>query len=299
MKYMVMETELSYAVVLDDNGSFVKVPNLGYEVGQVLDEVVVFDEEEKSAKTYIFGKSIYKFAAAAACFCLMTFGGWNMWQTPAGTVHMKINPEVQMEVNRFDRVVKIEGLNDDGKKLIDGYKAYGEKIEKVSDDIALMAVEQGYLGKGGDITITATSSNKEWEIAIEEKLIIELEIHLDKEITIITEPVEEKPTMYYDDDWEDEIDEEDFYNDDREDDIDEDDFYDDDREDDIDKDFDEVEDDLEDWDDIGYIDDDFEDIDDIDEEDEYYDDMDDDWDDEEDDEAEDEDDEEDDEEDED
>lgn len=43
MEYLVMECGLSYAVVLDSEGRFLKVPNLGYEVGQTLNSVVLQD----------------------------------------------------------------------------------------------------------------------------------------------------------------------------------------------------------------------------------------------------------------
>ncbi len=39
----------------------------------------------------------------AACLCFLMPGGWGFWQSPIGTVWMQINPDVQMEVNRFDR----------------------------------------------------------------------------------------------------------------------------------------------------------------------------------------------------
>ena len=39
-----MEVRLSYAVVLDDEGRFAKVPNLGYSVGDTLEDVCLFDE---------------------------------------------------------------------------------------------------------------------------------------------------------------------------------------------------------------------------------------------------------------
>ncbi len=41
MRYLVMECGLSYAVVLDSKGRFYKVSNLGYEVGQTLEQVVL------------------------------------------------------------------------------------------------------------------------------------------------------------------------------------------------------------------------------------------------------------------
>ena len=44
MSYLIMECAASYAVALDEEGRFVRVPNLGYEVGQEVDDVVIFDE---------------------------------------------------------------------------------------------------------------------------------------------------------------------------------------------------------------------------------------------------------------
>ena len=44
MEYLVMECGLSYAVVLDQDGRILKVPNLGYTVGQSLKDVVLLPE---------------------------------------------------------------------------------------------------------------------------------------------------------------------------------------------------------------------------------------------------------------
>ena len=41
MEYLVMECGLSYAVVMDQDGRILKVPNLDYTVGQSLKDVVL------------------------------------------------------------------------------------------------------------------------------------------------------------------------------------------------------------------------------------------------------------------
>lgn len=41
MKYIVMETFTSYAVLLDEEGRFVKAANLNYEVGQTVKKPVL------------------------------------------------------------------------------------------------------------------------------------------------------------------------------------------------------------------------------------------------------------------
>ena len=185
MSYLVMECHPAYAVVLDEQGRFVRVPNLGYEVGQRLDDVVTFDAAVlafEQAKPRRARRSLAAVLAAAACLCALVIGGFAVWQTPIGTVHMSINPEVDIDVNHFDRVVGLEGDNEDGEKLVEGFSYYGRTIDEVSDDLAVRAKEQGYLVPGGTIQITVESDDEEWRIATEDRLIIELEVHLEQPV---------------------------------------------------------------------------------------------------------------------
>ena len=185
MSYLVMECHPAYAVVLDERGRFVRVPNLGYEVGQRLDDVVDFDASVLSfeqAKPRRARRGLAAALVAAACLCVLAIGGFAVWQTPIGTVHMSINPEVDIDVNHFDRVVGLEGDNEDGERLVEGFSYYGRTIDEVSDDLAVRAREQGYLVPGGTIQITVESDDEEWRIATEDRLIIELEVHLEQPV---------------------------------------------------------------------------------------------------------------------
>ncbi len=175
MRYLVMECGLGYAVVLDGQGRFLTVANLNYEVGQTVESVVLWKEEppRRAAR-----RQWSILAASAACVCLVFLGTWQFWRSPVGTVRMQINPDVEMTVNRMDRVIALEGLNQDGRDLIDGYRSYGRKMEAVSDDLADRAVEMGYLQEGGQITLTVESGREEWRTAAEEMLLLELDIHL-------------------------------------------------------------------------------------------------------------------------
>ena len=49
-------------------------------------------------------------AAAMVCLCLFYF-------TPAARIEMDVNPSIEMEVNRLDRVIQVRGLNEDGREL--------------------------------------------------------------------------------------------------------------------------------------------------------------------------------------
>ena len=162
MEYLVMECGLSYAVVLDQDGRILKVPNLGYTVGQSLKDVVLLPE--RPVRQQVLHKRIARWSALAACLCLLLLGSW-VWQSPIGTVRMQLNPDVQLSVNRFDRVVALEGLNEDGTALIDGYRAYGQEMKTVSDELADRAMELGYLSAGGQITLTVDSEKGDWKTA--------------------------------------------------------------------------------------------------------------------------------------
>lgn len=180
MKYLVMECSLSYAVVLDSEGRFLKVANLGYEVGQTVDSVVEFAPPKPALRVW---KRIIPLAAAAACALVVTVAG-GVLLTPYGTVRMQINPDVMMWVNRTSHVVRLEGLNEDGRQLIEGYSAFGKSMETVSDDLADRAIQQGYLEDGGSIALTVDSKHEEWKTATEETLILELEVHLDGSVLV-------------------------------------------------------------------------------------------------------------------
>ena len=187
MSYLILECAASYAVALDEEGRFVRVPNLGYEVGQEVDDVVIFDEGQllafearKARRT----RGRVGLIAAAACLVVAVIAGGVVWRLPIGTVYMRINPEVSMEVNRFDRVVDVEGENADGEALVSGFSFYGRTIDEVSDDLASRAEEQGYLGDGGTIELTVESDDEEWKTATEDRLVIELEVHLDHRVVV-------------------------------------------------------------------------------------------------------------------
>ena len=68
MKYMVMECHLTYAVVLSEDGRFLKAANLHYEPGQVVTDLVEMEIPESRRDEKRKGRRwIYTLAAAAAC----------------------------------------------------------------------------------------------------------------------------------------------------------------------------------------------------------------------------------------
>lgn len=76
IKYLVMECRRGYGVVLDQEGRFLKIVNLGYEVGSELDTVIEFGE---NASVRQQGNRKYRaLFSAAACLCLILLTSWQV-----------------------------------------------------------------------------------------------------------------------------------------------------------------------------------------------------------------------------
>ena len=80
MSYMVMECHRAYAIVLDSEGRFLKVANLGYSVGQKTDFVIESGADENLDDTGAEAgkpgsgrknRALTFALAAAACLCLV------------------------------------------------------------------------------------------------------------------------------------------------------------------------------------------------------------------------------------
>lgn len=64
-----------------------------------------------------------KLLAAAICLVLVLSGiGGGCWVyfTPVSAVSIDINPSIEFKINRFDKVLSVEGYNEDGRELASG-----------------------------------------------------------------------------------------------------------------------------------------------------------------------------------
>ena len=195
MTYLVMECHPGYAVVLDQTGRFLKVANLNYQVGETVSFVIECTAEEEPVPIHSLRRRRILLSAAslAASFFLAVLGTWHVCLTPYGAVRIQINPDLKLTVNRLDYVISADGLNDDGLRLLDGYRFRGQKLEQASDDLADRAMEMGYLKEGGQILLTLESSHENWIAKTEDRLLTELENHLNDTISVTASAAPEIP----------------------------------------------------------------------------------------------------------
>ena len=191
MSYLVMETHPAYAVLLDEEGRFLKAANLRYQVGDTVQDIV--ELQPPKAKSPALWKPLSGVAGLAACLCLVFFGYYQPNYTAYGTLRIQINPDVEMTVSRTDRVLGLDGLNEDGEALIAGYAYQGKDRETAAGELVERAIDMGYLSDGETVSITVTSADADWQAREEQEAREDLEERYGQTIVIQIGPLEEEP----------------------------------------------------------------------------------------------------------
>ena len=167
MSYLVMEVHPAYAVVLDEEGRFLKAANLRYQVGDTVRDIVELRRSRE--KRPALWKPLSGVAGLAACLCLVFFGYYQPNFIPYGALRIQINPDVELTLSRTDRVLELEGLNADGQVLIEGYDYGGKDREDVTEELVERAIDLGYLSDGETVSITVSSADTDWQVREEQE----------------------------------------------------------------------------------------------------------------------------------
>lgn len=100
-------------------------------------------------------------AAAAVClFLVFLAGGSWLYLAPAAYISIDINPSLELGVNRFDRIVSVEGFNDDGARLAEQldikYMDYDDALEQILSEQSV----EDYLAGNGLLSVTVVCDNE-------------------------------------------------------------------------------------------------------------------------------------------
>lgn len=98
-------------------------------------------------------------AVTAVCAAIALFAGIKLYFTPTTHINIDINPSIDLGINRFDRVVTVNALNDDGKKLMETldikFAAYDEALRRILDNKSVEAM----LSEDEIMTVTVIETN--------------------------------------------------------------------------------------------------------------------------------------------
>jgi hypothetical protein len=162
MKAVVLEITGSEATVMTHEGDIIGISDQGYDIGQ---EITI---EDKVRSTEAFAAKIYRFmpAIAAAAAALVVLGGGSYaYCKPFGTVSLDVNPSIEYTINRFDRVIDVNGVNDDGSDILAGLsiKNIRNKDIEAAIEATIEQIEaEGYMEEeeGNYVVITANTGKE-------------------------------------------------------------------------------------------------------------------------------------------
>lgn len=121
---------------------------------------------QKSGRTQFFPVRYAAVFALAALCVLLGGGGYVFYMTPVAAISIDINPSMEWELNRFDRVVSVTCYNEDARNVVSGLPL---KYKKYDDAITLLLTSREmspYLARDPEVSISVASENagKEQEI---------------------------------------------------------------------------------------------------------------------------------------
>ena len=142
MKAIVFKHDNDGTYVLDREGSFSFVT--GYTTQSVGAEIEITSQPSSYLK---------KISSIAACLILVLSLGLfiRLWTQTNHFVYVDINPSIELQFNRFDRLKAVTPLNDDGAALLGNMDLRGAS-DKIVLDIINEAIEQGFLVPAGSKT---------------------------------------------------------------------------------------------------------------------------------------------------
>ena len=119
------------------------------ELKTALDKVTADDALKQSTRAFLarqthdYGaakarpRTARRLAAAFACLALVVTGGTGYWVyfSPTCAVSIDINPSVELAVNRFDKVISVDGIGEDGDALAESldvrFLSYADALDRL------------------------------------------------------------------------------------------------------------------------------------------------------------------------
>jgi len=118
--------------------------------------------------------------AIAACLCLIVGAGigfqtYRMNRTVAATVSLDVNPSIELQINRKERVLDVIPLNEDGKVIVGNMDFSGSSLDVAVHALIGSMLRNGYLNElANSILISVDNNDPVRGAALQERLTAEV-----------------------------------------------------------------------------------------------------------------------------
>lgn len=126
----------------------------------------------RKRKAAVSSGSWQKRLAAAACMLVMLVVGFGIgvYSTPVSVVSVDINPSVELGVNRFDRVISVEGYNEDGAELVRGLHLKNRTSADAVSAIVNSSMVRGMIDRNEWLTLTVVGEDPQRNASLQANL---------------------------------------------------------------------------------------------------------------------------------
>jgi len=163
MKAVIVDLKGKYAAALDENGNVIRLRNANYSIGQTVQLQAVKHSRTPSVKR------LGTVAAAAAL--ILAIGTGTAYATPYGTVSLDADSSIEYTINRFDHVLKVKALNEEGEALLSNVEERTLCFRPVEQAIAATLENRDIDSNDTDsIQITAETRSKRHTERLQEHL---------------------------------------------------------------------------------------------------------------------------------
>ena len=181
MKAVIVEIRGTQAAALMEDGQFVRIPDNDYSIGQEI--TLLRRPVEKKKKQSTFRRKIAAIAASAVLVATVG-GGGIVYATPYGTVSIDVNPSIEYTINRFDRVLQVTGINEEGQAVINAIgrnKLLNRTINTALSTTINQMEADGYLTEEDDPVVLSSETGSEQHSA---ELASSLEMHFSPQMEV-------------------------------------------------------------------------------------------------------------------
>ena len=162
MKAVVMEVRGKRAAALKDDGTMVNIKNKDFSQGDI-----IMVKEPKQVMRTRFAAII---AVAAVFLVMMSAGVW-AYVTPQYHISLDVNPGMVLEVNRFERVIGVDPVNEEAETVLEGLNLNNQRIDDAISRAIARFVDAGYFSEDDqNVAITSSSQNDERANQLTERL---------------------------------------------------------------------------------------------------------------------------------
>ncbi|WP_077617375.1 anti-sigma factor domain-containing protein [Bacillus sinesaloumensis] len=159
-KGIVLDVNDEYVTMLTPEGEFVRAKHTkkSYEIGEETTFFPINDRVSRTSKQRFFQVKKWRYAFASSLVAILLLSIFIPF-SPRNEVYaymsIDINPSFEVGLDDELRVVSLEALNDEAKKLVESIPDWkNSNLDSITERIIQFSKENGYLNDGKEVLIT-------------------------------------------------------------------------------------------------------------------------------------------------